>query len=235
MLEIANSSVHLIVTSPPYPMIQKWDRMFGNTDFEEQHKYLNKTWEECFRVLVDGGILCINIGDATRSIDKNFQCYPNYAKITMNCCKIGFIPLIPIIWKKISNKPNAFLGSGFLPPNAYVTQDCEYIIILRKGKLRDFNITVNKETRRISQYTKEERDQWFQQIWEMPGIRGAKITSKFPLEIPYRLIRMFSLREDIVVDPFCGSGMIGNVAVQLGRQFIGYDIIDFMESKERFF
>ena len=221
MTEIKDNSIALIVTSPPYPMISKWDNMFGMLNFDKQHKHLDSTWEECNRILIPGGIICINIGDATRSIDKHFCCYPNYARVTMKIFQIGLTPLVPIIWKKISNRPNAFLGSGFLPPNAYISQDCEMIGIYRKGRIRQF--TTKNEIRKSSEYTKTERDLWFQQIWNIQGARGAKKHSNFPEEIPYRLIRMFSILNDLVVDPFMGSGTTQRVAENLSRKFIGYE------------
>lgn len=221
MIEIESNSVALVVTSPPYPMISKWDNLFGTIDFELQHKQLDATWIECYRIITAGGIICINIGDATRSIDKNFCCYPNYARITMKMYSLGFTPLMPIIWKKISNRPNAFLGSGFLPPNAYISQDCEMIGIYRKGKIRKFS--PKDELRLSSRYTKEERDVWFQQIWNIPGARGASIHSNFPEKIPYRLIRMFSIFGDLVVDPFSGTGTTQTVAERLSRRFTGYE------------
>ena len=220
---LSDKSVHLVVTSPPYPMIKKWDELFGTTDFDLQHYHLDTVWEELYRLLIPGGICCINIGDATRSIDGNFECYPNYARV-VNYLKhiVGFTPLIPIIWKKISNRPNAFLGSGMLPPNAYVSQDCEYIAIFRKGRLRKF--PPKDKVRYESMYTKEERDKWFQQIWEIQGARGAKKTSAFPEEIPYRLVRMFSIIGDTVLDPFSGTGTTGRVVEELKRKFIGVEI-----------
>lgn len=222
MSEIQDKSIHLVATSPPYPMIKKWDSLFNKVDFEYQHEILDNVWTECDRVLIDGGILCINIGDATRSIDGSFCCYPNYARIVTFCYAAGFVPLIPIYWRKISNRPNAFLGSGFLPPNAYVSQDCEYIAIFRKGKLRKFK--PKDEVRKESSFTKEERDLWFSQIWNVPGAKGAKDTSSFPEEIPYRLIKMFSVLNDVVLDPFAGSGTTGIVANNLKRNYIGYNI-----------
>jgi modification methylase len=237
MNELEDSSVALIVTSPPYAMIQKWDDMFlkqtgrsetiSKTSFIWQHAILKKTWVECHRVLIDGGICCINVGDATRSIDKEFLCYPNYAKTTMDLYSIGFNPLIPIMWKKISNRPNSFLGSGFLPPNAYISQDIEYIIIARKGKLRQFKAGEQKQLRNESKFTKEERDLWFSQLWNIPGKRGAKIDSGWNLEIPYRLIRMFSIKEDTILDPFCGriGGMeFEKLCIINNRKFVGYTL-----------
>jgi DNA modification methylase len=205
--------------------------MFKSSDFEEQHKQLYDTWVECIRVLCDGGIMCINIGDATRSTeDSGFCCWPNYAFIAMSMFQYswnGMVPLIPIIWKKISNRPNAFLGSGMLPPNAYISQDHEYIAIFRKGgKLRKF--PPKDKNRYASAYTKEERDLWFQQTWNIQGAKNAKDTSAFPDEIPYRLIRMFSVIGDKVLDPFCGTGTVMKIADQLDRVGIGYDIVDYI-------
>ena len=142
-------------------MIEKWNDIFasqrsehllnwtqydsskinGWNQFRLQHIILYRVLLECSRKIIDGGILCLNIGDATlKTEETGFCCFPNYARIVESCMSVGFVPLIPIIWKKISNRPNAFLGSGFLPVNAYVSQDCEYIGIFRKGKkLRSFN------------------------------------------------------------------------------------------------
>ena len=154
-----------MVTSPPYPMIQMWDKLFAEAVpkiaelwhqleadggeetvrqiYDAMHDYLAKVWAETYRVLVDGGIACINIGDATRRVNGKFQLFPNHSRITELCEKIGFTTLPYILWKKPTNKPSykgkgAFLGSGFLPPNAYVTLDCEFILLFRKGNLRKF-------------------------------------------------------------------------------------------------
>jgi len=224
--EFDSGIFHLCITSPPYPMIKKWDDCFKIIDFNKQHKQLDKVWKELYRCMIEGGIVCINIGDATRSVDGNFMCFPNYARIIVYCMELGFTPLIPIFWRKISNRPNAYLGSGMQPPNAYISQDCEYIMILRKGKLRKFP---SKDRRRIdSSYTKEERDRWFQQVWKgIPGVKGGKDSSAFPERLVYRLVRMFSVIGDNIVDPFCGSGTTRRVAEKLNRNCIEIDIKDY--------
>jgi site-specific DNA-methyltransferase (cytosine-N4-specific) len=256
--EIRDKSVHLVVTSPPYPMIEIWDNQFGMLDkrvdelwrqleearddrdktclaakiYDLMHEDLASTWKEVYRVLVDGGIACINVGDATRSIGNIFQLFPNHARIIEECRRIGFITLPYILWKKPTTKPKykgkgAFLGSGFLPPNAYVTLDCEYILIFRKGKPREFD--PNDPLRYASRYTKEERDTWFSQIWYLPGTKQEltevdRRAAAFPEEIPNRLIRMFSIIGDTVLDPFLGLGTTMRVAMQLQRNSIGYEI-----------
>ncbi|WP_457753388.1 DNA-methyltransferase [Thermococcus sp.] len=254
MHEIEDESVHLVVTSPPYPMIEIWDDLFRrlNPDidkafeklkatsnkqkkerivreiYELMHKTLLPVWEEVYRVLVPGGIACINIGDATRKLNGNFRLFPNHAKIIEYFENIGFVTLPYILWKKPTNKPNAFLGSGFLPPNAYVTLDVEYILIFRKGEPRKFK--PKDPLRYASRYTKEERDKWFSQIWDdVKGERQthpkiARRTAAYPEEIPRRLIRMFSIIGDTVLDPFLGTGTTTKVAIELQRNSIGYEI-----------
>lgn len=229
MKEVGNKSVALIVTSPPYPMIEMWDEMFekvGAKNYEEMHNYLANIWEECYRILIDGGICCINIGDATRRTNGSFKLYPNHSKVIEICEKIGFKSLPFILWKKSTTKPNAFLGSGFLPPNAYITQDCEFILIFRKGNLRKFD---DSSIRYESKYTKEERDKWFSQIWEVKGIKQTRDkfvrrTAEYPSEIVYRLIRMFSVVGDTILDPFLGTGTTIKIAKSLKRNSIGYEI-----------
>jgi len=230
MVQIKDNSIDLIVTSPPYPMIEMWDEMFSSVNartYEQMHAYLARTWQECFRVLKQGGLMCINIGDATRSIDHRFKIYPNHSKTIENCENIGFEALPYILWQKPTNKPNAFLGSGFLPPNGYVTLDCEFILIFRKDGLRKFE--PKHEGRYSSAFTKEERNVWFSQIWTVKGSRQKngdmeRRTAEYPEEIVERLIRMFSIIGDTVLDPFLGTGTTSAVSKRLNRNSIGYEI-----------
>jgi DNA modification methylase len=242
-----------MVTSPPYPMIQMWDKLFADEDpkiaqlwqqlnaqcqeatvmqiYEAMHQNLAKVWSETYRVLVDGGIACINIGDATRSVNGKFRLFPNHSKIIEHCEQTGFITLPYILWKKPTTKPQykgkgAFLGSGFLPPNAYVTLDCEFILIFRKGKLRHF--PPHDPNRYGSAITKKQRDQYFTQIWTVTGTRQTasqleRRTAAYPDEIADRLIKMFSVKGDTVLDPFLGSGTTTKLAMQNERNSIGYE------------
>lgn len=254
MLELADSSVQLMVTSPPYPMIQMWDKIFAETDpkiselwqkldagsgeetvkeiYKVMHENLAKVWLEAYRVLSDGGIACINIGDATRTINGKFQLFPNHSRVTEVCEKIGFTTLPYILWKKPTTKPRykgkgAFLGSGFLPPNAYVTLDCEFILIFRKGNLRKFQPL--DKVRYDSAFTKAQRDEWFSQIWALKGARQTtsemeRRTAAYPEEIAERLIRMFSIKGELVLDPFLGSGTTTKTAMQNDRASVGYEL-----------
>jgi site-specific DNA-methyltransferase (cytosine-N4-specific) len=184
--------------------------------------------------MVDGGIACINIGDATRTINGRFRLFPNHSKIIEHCEKIGFTTLPYVLWKKPTTKPKykgkgAFLGSGFLPPNAYVTLDCEFILIFRKGKLRQF--ASHDPNRYDSAFTKKQRDEWFSQIWTLAGTRQTESQierriAAFPEEIVNRLIRMFSVKGDTVLDPFLGSGTTTKTAMQNERNSVGYETDD---------
>jgi site-specific DNA-methyltransferase (cytosine-N4-specific) len=120
----------------------------------------------------------------------------------------------------------AFLGSGFLPPNAYVTLDCEFILLFRKGALRKFQ--PKDALRYESAFTKKQRDEWFSQIWDLKGTRQTvseleRRTAAYPEEIATRLIRMFSIKGETVLDPFLGSGTTVKVAIENERNSIGYE------------
>jgi len=253
MPELADSSVHLMVTSPPYPMIKMWDTLFAKIDpeiaelwqelkaecreetvtrlYESMHVNIAKVWREAYRGLIDGGIACINIGDATRTVNGSFRIFTNHSKIIDHCERIGFTALPYVLWKKPTTKPKykgkgAFLGSGFLPPNAYVTLDCEFILIFRKGKLRGF--PPHDKRRYDSAFTKKERNEWFSQIWTLAAARQTESQierriAAFPEELANRLIRMFSVKGDTVLDPFLGSGTTTKAAMLTGRNSVGYE------------
>jgi len=228
LTELANESVQLVVTSPPYPMIPQWDALFaalGARDYPAMLGVLEEAWAECHRVLIEGGLLAIVIGDALRSGEEGFRLWPNHAETLVAASRVGFRPLPYILWKKPTNKPNAFLGSGFLPLNAYVTLDCEFILLFRKGRLRRF--PVRDPLRTSSRLTRAERDHWFSQVWDdvrgTPQRRTGGRTGAFPPEIPERLVRMFSVRGDTVLDPFAGTGTSVWAAARLGRNGVGVE------------
>ena len=225
---VADGTVHLVLTSPPYPMIAQWDGLFralGASDYPEMLRVLSDAWAECRRVLVPGGILAINIGDALRSVDGEFRVWPNPSETVVAAARLGFTPLPYILWKKPTNRPNAFLGSGFLPPNAYVTLDCEYILLFRNGRLRPFS--KHDPARLASRFSRAERDRWFSQVWtDIRGVRQASPNGRsaaFPAELAERLVRMFSVRGDTVLDPFAGTGTTLWAAARWGRNAVGVE------------
>ena len=243
---IPDKSVHLIVTSPPYPMIEMWDDSFASQDleiisaieqkeyslaFEKMHRVLDAVWRECDRVLVDNGFVCINIGDATRTFDGNFQLFSNHSRIIQSFLNMGYYVLPDILWHKPSNSPNKFMGSGMYPAGAYVTYEHEYILVFRKGGKREFK-GVGRELRQKSAYFWEERNVWFSDIWEIRGTNqtvngnasSRKRNASFPLEIPYRLVNMYSVEGDTVLDPFAGMGTTNMACMASNRNSIGVEL-----------
>jgi len=244
---IPSASVHLVVTSPPYPMIAMWDDMFsdknnnisialdkndGRQAFELMHRELDPVWSEIHRILVDGGFACINIGDATRTIGGDFKLYPNHARILTAMIAAGFSVLPTILWRKPTNAPTKFMGSGMLPAGAYVTLEHEYILVLRKGSKREFKTDQKKQLRRQSAIFWEERNAWFSDVWlDLVGTSQNRKTDQtrlrsaaFPFELPYRLINMYSAKNDTVVDPFMGTGTTMAAAMAAGRNCTGFEI-----------
>ena len=247
MTTVPSDSIDMVATSPPYPMIQMWDEMFAGQNprirdalvkeknllaFELMQRELDQVWDEVYRVLKSGAIACINIGDATRTMGNDFMLYPNHARILNHLLGIGFTALPLILWRKQTNAPNKFMGSGMLPCGAYVTLEHEYILILRKGSKREFAGAAQKKLRRESAIFWEERNAWYSDVWldlkgatqklETPGSRLR--SAEFPFEIPYRLISMFSVKGDTVLDPFLGTGTTMWAAMAAGRNSIGYEM-----------
>src|SRR5690554_2939644 len=246
MEQLKNNSVELVVTSPPYPMIKMWDEIMAGQNphvqsaldkndgahaFELMHRELDKVWAEVERVLTPGGFACINIGDATRTINGEFALYPNHSRIISAFRKLNLSNLPNIIWRKQTNAPNKFMGSGMLPSGAYVTLEHEWILIFRKGGKRQFETKTEKLERMKSSFFWEERNVWFSDLWDLKGTKQKmdnsetrKRSAAFPFELPYRLINMYSLQGDTVLDPFLGIGTTTLAAIATQRNSIGYEI-----------
>ncbi len=249
MDQVPDASVDLIVTSPPYPMVAMWDDIFvaqdgrigdrlaqeeGRAAFDLMHQLLDTAWAECSRVLKPGGLACINIGDATRTLNGDFQLYSNHSRILSCFLDRGFAALPDILWRKQTNAPNKFMGSGMLPVGAYVTYEHEYILVLRKGKRRRFDTAAEKARRRESAFFWEERNVWFSDVWFDVKGTAQRLADKatrqrsgaFPFELAYRLICMFSIKGDVALDPFAGTATTLAAALASGRNSIGVEIDD---------
>nr|WP_155120564.1 site-specific DNA-methyltransferase [Haloprofundus marisrubri] len=245
MDDVESESVELVVTSPPYPMISLWDDLFssrdpkvadaldtgdGDTAFERMHAQLDAVWDEVARVLAPGGVVCINVGDATRSVGDEFQQFPNHARIVSAFRERGLRPLPDVLWRKPTNRLTKFMGSGTLPPNAYVTLEHEYILVFRKGGPRQFE--AGDDRRYESAFFWEERNEWFSDLWTLTGTDQTlaapsdrrERSAAFPLELPLRLIRMYSVYGDTVLDPFLGTGTTTVAAMLAGRDSVGYEL-----------
>jgi modification methylase len=229
---IANESVHLIVTSPPYWTLKRYnenpDQLGHVEDYESFVEELAKVWKEMHRILVPGGRLVCVVGDVCLSRRKfgRHVVMPLHSDIAVTCRKIGFDNLNPVIWHKISNANyEVNNGSGFLgkpyEPNAIIKSDIEFILMQRKpGGYRQ----PTEKQRKQSMISKEEYRKWFQQFWNTSGASTKEHPAPFPLEIAYRLVRMFSFHGDTVVDPFCGTATTMVAALKAGRNSIGIEV-----------
>ncbi len=232
---IADESVHLVVTSPPYWTLKKYpasESQLGQiADYETFLGELDKVWRGCVRVLVKGGRICCVVGDVCIPRKKNgrHQIIPLHADIQVRARSVGLDCLTPIMWHKIANGAMEAEGNGGgfygkpYQPGAVVKNDVEYILFLRKGGAYRSATPLQKA---LSMLTKEEMQAWFRSFWT--DIKGASTRlghpAPFPAELPARLIRMFSFAGDTVLDPFMGTGSTGVAAVQTGRNFIGAEI-----------
>jgi site-specific DNA-methyltransferase (adenine-specific) len=227
-----DESVHLVVTSPPYWNLKRYnenpDQMGHILDYETFLGELEKVWRHVLRVLVPGGRLVCVVGDvcvARRDFGRHLV-FPLHADICVICRRIGFDNLNPIIWHKIANASyevangSKFLGKPY-EPNAIIKNDMEFILMQRKpGGYRK----PSESQRKASMISKDEFNRWFQQIWNIPGASTKQHPAPFPLELATRLVRMFSFTGDTVLDPFCGSGTTMIAALRTGRNSIGVEI-----------
>ena len=228
------SSIHLVVTSPPYWTLKEYPDRDGQIgrfgDYGVFLASLKRVWEGCYDALVPGGRLVCVVGDVCLSRRKNggrHTVIPLHASIQIQCCDIGFDNLAPIIWHKISNMKTeangrgSYLGKPF-EPNGVVKNDIEFILMLRKsGGYRSPSFAA----RVLSVISADDHDRWFRQIWN--DVRGASTRdhpAPFQVELAERLIRMFSFVGDTVYDPFTGTASTQVAAQQCGRNSIGVEI-----------
>jgi site-specific DNA-methyltransferase (adenine-specific) len=229
---IDDESIHLVITSPPYWILKKYREslhQLGHVgEYERFLEELNKVWAECYRCLVPGGRLVCVVGDVCLSRRRHGRhvVVPLHADIAVSCRKIGFDNLNPIIWHKIANanyevsNGTKFLGKPY-EPNAIIKNDIEFILMQRKsGGYRQ----PTQNQRRLSMIEKQEYKEWFQQFWTITGASTKDHPAPFPLELAYRLVRMFSFHGDTVLDPFSGTATTSLAAAKAGRNSIGVEI-----------
>jgi DNA modification methylase len=236
MEEVAAGGVDLIVTSPPYWHIKDYGAPDQIGYGQSLHEYLidlYRVWTECFRVLGGGSRLCVNIGDqfARATTYGRYRVIPLHAEIITQCEKIGFDFMGSIIWQKKTTMNTSggatVMGSFPYPSNGIVEIDYEYIHVFKKtGRSR----RVSKEIKEASRLTKDQWKDYFKGHWSFGGAKKIGHDAMFPLELPRRLIKMFSFVGDTVLDPFVGSGTTLRAGLGLQRNVIGYEINEgFME------
>jgi site-specific DNA-methyltransferase (adenine-specific) len=230
MSELSDSSVHLIVTSPPYWQLKDYgsENQIGfNDSYENYINNLNLVWSECFRVLHDGCRLCINIGDQfARSVYYGrYKVIPIHSEIIRFCETVGFDFMGQIIWQKQTTMNTsgggAVMGSFPHPRNGIVKLDFEYILLFKKQGNAP---KPTQDQKNNAVMTNEEWNTYFNGHWYFNGAKQDKHLAMFPEELPARLIKMFSFPEETVLDPFMGSGTTALVAKKMNRNSVGYEI-----------
>lgn len=234
LTSIPDASVHLIVTSPPYWTLKKYETRKGQLgDIEDYEKFLtelDKVWAHCARILVPGGRICCVVGDVCiPRRQSRHHVMPLHADIQVRARSHGLDCLTPILWHKIANGVTEVRGNGAgfygkpYQPGAVVKNDVEYIVFMRKpGEYR----TTTMLQKALSMLTKAEMQAWFRSFWT--DIKGASTReghpAPYPVELAERLIRMFSFAGDIVLDPFAGTGSTTSGAIRSGRNSIGIEL-----------
>jgi DNA modification methylase len=239
MMELKDKSVQLVVTSPPYWNIKDYghpNQIGYRDDLEEYLEKLGKVWSECIKVLSPGCRLCINIGDqylrANNTQNKPYQIIPLHAYLVNNIMQNHIDDVIylgSIIWNKIPTTKTSggasVMGSYGRPRNGYVSYNYEYIAIFKK-KIKKGE-SEPKPRLEVKQRASIDLQKWrelFTGIWSFNGARQVDHVAVFPDELPRRLMQMFTYEDDTVLDPFLGSGTTTKVALELGRNSIGYEI-----------
>lgn len=213
MEELPDNSVHLMVTSPPYNVGKEYDR---DLSLEEYLSFLRRVWNEVLRVLVPGGRACINIASLGRR-----PYIPLHAFIINDMLELGFLMRGEIVWNKgVSVGTSTAWGSWCSPSNPVLRDVHEYILVFSKGTFRRENPDKRKSTIERNEFL-----EFTKSVWMFPTVSAKKVghPAPFPVELPYRLIQLYTFARDVVLDPFMGSGQTAIAAVRTGRHYVGYD------------
>ncbi len=214
MEELPDSSIHLMVTSPPYNVGKEYDE---NLTLNEYRVFLKRVWSEVKRVLVPGGRACINIANLGRK-----PYIPLHAFIVEDMLNLGFLMRGEIIWNKASSgSPSTAWGSWLSAANPTLRDIHEYILVFSRGMF-----TRKKHTKRNSTVSREEFLEFTKSVWTFPAEQAKNIghPAPFPIELPYRLIQLYTYEGEVVVDPFMGSGQTAIASLKTKRHYVGYEI-----------
>jgi site-specific DNA-methyltransferase (adenine-specific) len=217
MAEIPDSSINLVVTSPPYNVGKKYDR---DLTLDEYRELLKKVFLETFRVLVSGGRACINVANIGRK-----PYLPMHSYIMLDMLSIGFIMRGEIIWNKgASAGSSTAWGSWMSASNPSLRDTHEYILVFSKDSFSHAKKNRNGISKQDT-ITKEEFLSYTKSIWEFPAESATRVghPAPFPIELPYRCIQLYSFKDDVVLDPFCGVGSTCLAAIKSRRHYIGYE------------
>ena len=215
MSELPNNSIHLMVTSPPYNVGKDYD---GDLSLDEYRALLRSVFTEAFRVLVPGGRACVNVANVGRR-----PYIPLHAYIIGDMLEIGFRMRGEIIWNKAASAGGSTAWGSWLSASNPTLRDVhEYILVFSKGAFgRD-------KQAKTSTIQRDEFLEFTRSVWEFPSESARKIghPAPFPMELPYRLIQLYTFANEIVLDPFCGSGTTCIAALKSGRHYVGYELVE---------
>jgi site-specific DNA-methyltransferase (adenine-specific) len=212
MSMIPDESVHLMVTSPPYNVGKVYDE---DLDLEEYRGLLRDVFGEVHRKLVVGGRACINIANLGRR-----PYIPLHSYIIQDMAEIGYLMRGEIIWSKAASAGSSTAWGSWLSASNPTLRDVhEYILVFSKGSMR------REGEKGESTIARDEFLEYTKSIWNFPTESAKKVghPAPFPVELPYRLIQLYTYRGDVVLDPFCGSGTTCVAAMRTNRHFIGVD------------
>ena len=213
MDELPDNSVHLMVTSPPYNVSKEYD---DDLSLNEYLNLLNTVWRETYRVLVPGGRACVNVANLGRK-----PYIPLHTYIIEGMQEIGYLMRGEIIWNKASSaSPSTAWGSWLSAANPVLRDIHEYILVFSKETFS------RKKENRENTIKKEEFLEWTKSIWSFSAVSARQIghPAPFPEELPHRLIQLYTFKDDVVLDPFVGSGSSCLSAIKDKRNYVGYDI-----------
>jgi DNA modification methylase len=214
MNELPDCSVHLMVTSPPYNVGKEYDE---DLSMEDYLAFLKRVWKETERVLVPGGRMCINVANLGRK-----PYIPLHAFIAEQAIGLGFLMRGEIIWNKAASaSPSTAWGSWRSAGNPTLRDVHEYILIFCKGTFKRQNPTGRENT-----IGRDEFLEYDKSVWNFAAEPARKIghPAPFPVELPRRLIQMYTFKDEIVLDPFMGSGQTAIAAITSSRHYVGYEI-----------
>ncbi len=213
MDELPDNSVHLMVTSPPYNVSKEYD---DDLSLNEYLNLLNTVWRETYRVLVPGGRACVNVANLGRK-----PYIPLHTYIIEGMQEIGYLMRGEIIWNKASSaSPSTAWGSWLSAANPVLRDIHEYILVFSKETFS------RKKENRENTIKKEEFLEWTKSVWTFPAVSARQIghPAPFPEELPHRLIQLYTFKDEVVLDPFVGSGSTCLSAKKNKRNYVGYDI-----------
>ncbi len=214
MVELPDSSIHLMVTSPPYNVGKEYDDDLSLPDYLG---FLERAWAEVSRVLVPGGRACVNIANLGRR-----PYIPLHTWIAQSMMRLGFLMRGEIIWNKAASASTSTAwGSWKSAANPTLRDVHEYILIFSKGSFKRQDPQNRKST-----ISRDEFLEFTKSVWTFPAVPASKIghPAPFPVELPYRLIQLYSFADEVVLDPFMGSGQTAIAALRTGRHYVGYEI-----------